>query len=112
VQLDFDRSQTTRSVLHLKRDLRVFFDFALYVVDVHENALLRIQISNESEPFRIVEKRYDSQARNVIWQLFFLWDSQLNVFRIDFFLLSRIRWSVGHVAIRIDVRNHAVVVKA
>ena len=112
VQLDFDRSQTTRSLLHLKRDFRVLFDFALYVVDVHKNALPRIQISDKSESFRIIKEGNDSDSRCIVWKLFFLWDSQLNVFRIDFLALSRIWWSICDIAKLIDISNHAVVVQA
>ena len=112
VQLDFDRSQTTRSLLHLKRDFRVLFDFALYVVDVHKNALPRIQISDKSESFRIIKEGNDSDSRCIVWKLFFLGNPEFNVFRIDFLALSRIWWSICDIAKLIDISNHAVVVQA
>ena len=60
----------------------------------------------------MIEEGHDAFADLVAFDFFLLGDAQLNVLGIDLLLLGRVGRCIGDVTVLVNVRNHAVVVKA
>ena len=100
-------------MLHFEGDAVVFVQLvAIDVVDMNEDAFARTEVADETEAYVMVEERDDAFADLVAFNFFLLGDAELDILGVDFLFSRGIRRCIGDVAVLVNVRNHAVVVKA